>query len=84
MAYIITKTDGSTLLTIDSSTQKNTQNTSLTIFGKGTLDYGQDYWNNQIKMLENFAYGSEPLHSIMGQLWYDTSVKKLKVHNGTS
>ena len=34
-------------------------------------------------LLENFANVSQPIHPIVGQLWFDTSENRLKVYDGT-
>ena len=80
MAYSINVADNPILVqdgTID------TDSTDLTLIGKNYTGFGQAYNENLVKLLENFA-DSTPLNPIKGQLWYDTSVSKLKVYSGTA
>jgi hypothetical protein len=39
--------------------------------------------DNLVALIENFAYDIEPSNPLDGQLWWDTSVKLLKVYTGT-
>lgn len=72
MAYTITKSDG-TQFTIPALTV-DTIHTSLSLWGRGTINWGQLEQNNFVHLLENFADNSAPLNPITGQLWYDTGV----------
>ena len=78
MSYTITKTDGTTLGTILDGTI-NTSFTSLTLIGRNYANYGQLIANNLVKLVENFAYSSEPSNPLAGQLWWNTSDKRLRV-----
>ena len=57
----------------------NNTATSLTFTGKGAANYGTVQQENLIRLLENFADSTEPAHPTIGQLWYDSSKKTLKV-----
>lgn len=83
MSYIITKTDGTTLVTIvDGST--TTANTPMTLIGRGVTSFGQDINTNFIRLLENNAKSTQPTGDpLVGQLWYDKTANALKVYNGT-
>jgi hypothetical protein len=85
MAYIIYNNDGTILVTIaDGDVDENT--TNLTLVGKNVNNYGQYINNNLTKLLSNFSGSDEPdsTKSLIGQMWYDTSNKILKVFNGNS
>jgi hypothetical protein len=82
MAYIIRKTNGTTLGTILDGTVDTAQ-TSLTLVGRNYSNYGQIMTDNLVALIENFAYDIEPSNPLDGQLWWDTSAKLLKVYTGT-
>jgi len=82
MAYTITKTDGSTLATVQDGTT-NTISTSLTLVGKNFPGYGVFLNQNFVKLLENFSKTTSPENPIQGQLWWDVSNKLLKVYQGS-
>ena len=86
MAYTITNSDGTILVSIDPGTT-NSSTTSLTLVGKNFPGYGQFLNENFVQLLENFASGTAPLHPQEGQLWWDksdVSNKVLKVYMGTA
>jgi hypothetical protein len=81
MAYTILNTNGTTLLLLaDGQVDKSA--TSLSLIGRNYASYGQDLNNNFIKLLANSANtsGNPPRSPLTGQLWYDTTVKRLKVY----
>jgi hypothetical protein len=82
MAYIIRKTNGTTLGTILDGTVDTAQ-TSLTLVGRNYSNYGQIMTDNLVSLIENFAYDIEPSNPLSGQLWWDTTAKLLKVYTGT-
>lgn len=57
----------------------DTTTTDLTFTGKGAANFGQAQQTNLLRLLENFANGAEPAHATVGQLWYDSSERTLKV-----
>ncbi|KKM79173.1 hypothetical protein LCGC14_1352580 [marine sediment metagenome] len=58
--------------------------TSLSLIGRGTLNYGERFNENFLHLLENFASdGTEPTDPIVGQLWYDDAVNLLKIFDGS-
>lgn len=83
MSYTITKTDGSTLGTILDGTI-NTSFTSLTLIGRNYANYGQLIANDLVKLVENFAYSSSPSNPLAGQLWWNTTDKRLRVYTGSA
>jgi len=82
MAYQINKTDGSIVATVADG-QLDQLSTDLTLIGKNYSGFGEVFNENLIKLLENFAGTSKPLHPIRGQIWFDASELKLKVYSGT-
>ena len=81
MAYIIYSNDGSILTTL-SDGEVDTVSTSLTLIGKNVDNYGQYINNNFVKLLSSSASSSAPLSAQKGQLWFDTTNKKLKFFDG--
>jgi len=83
MAYLITKSDGTTLTTV-SDGQIDDLSTDLTLIGKNYSGFGESFNENLIKLLENFASTARPTRPIRGQIWFDVTELKLKVYNGTA
>jgi hypothetical protein len=80
MPYILTKSDGTTLTTVNDATLDIT--TNLTFVGRNYSGYGQTIDQNFVKLLENFANNIAPTKPIQGQLWFDKTVPnnpKLKI-----
>lgn len=82
MSYKILNTDGTTLVILADG-QIDQSTTGLTLIGKNRDSYGEELNNNFIKLLANFASttGAPPRSPIKGQLWYDTSVRRLKIYD---
>lgn len=83
MSYTITKTNGTTLGTILDGTI-NTSYTSLTLIGRNYANYGQLIANDLVALVENFAYSSPPSNPLAGQLYWNTTDKRLRVYTGTA
>lgn len=82
MSYKINQTDGTLLVDlIDGKIDNST--TNITLVGRNYTGYGEAFNENFIKMLENFASTVQPSAPMRGQIWYDTSVGRLKVYDGT-
>lgn len=82
MAYNITLTNGTSLVTVADGTVDST-NSSITLIGKNYAGYGEFLNENFVKLLENFSNSTPPDHQLAGQLWWNTSTKSLQVYNGT-
>jgi hypothetical protein len=90
MTYQINRTDGTLLTNLQDLTKDNTT-TSLTLLGRGAVDYGESVAENFVQMLENFASPTPPTNPLQGQLWYHTYnagppvtvINKLKIYDGT-
>ena len=79
MSYTINKTDGTPIVVQDATVD---QSTSIKLFGRNTPGYGEFIMENFVHMLENFAYDSAPENATQGQLWYDSTNKRLKINLG--
>jgi hypothetical protein len=82
MAYVITKTTGEQLAVINDGSIDQT--TTLTLVGRNYSNFGQIINENFVQLLENFSNIKPPTNPLKGQLWYDTTNKKLKLFNGTT
>ena len=82
MAYIITKTNGDTLLTVP-DTERN-DDYSVTLVGRNYSGYGVFLNDNFVKLMENFANGTAPASPLSGQLWFSTTTGDLSLWTGTS
>lgn len=80
MAYTIFNTRNNELAVVEDGTIDNT--TDLKLIGKNYAGYGEIQNENFIYLLENFAGANQPPRPIGGQLWFDTSDKKIKVYDG--
>jgi hypothetical protein len=81
MAYQIDKFNGTFLVSIDDQTI-NTTATNLKLVGRNYAGYGEIQNENFVHLLENFASTTAPPRSLAGQVWYDSSAKKLKYFDG--
>ena len=81
MPYTINKSNGTVLVVLADGTV-NSAISSLTLVGKNYSNYGEAFNENLVKLTENFANAGAPNSPLVGQLWYDTSVKSLKVFQG--
>lgn len=82
MAYQIDRFSGSFFITIDDQTI-NTTASDLRFVGKNYAGYGEIQNENFLHLLENFANTSAPPRPIQGQIWYDSSSKKIRFYDGT-
>lgn len=61
---------------------KDTKTTSLTLIGVGAMDWGKEYQENLVHLLENFASNSKPPDSpTAGQTWFNSAENVLKVYS---
>lgn len=82
MAYIVNKYNGVALATVQDGTTDNS--TDLTFIGKNYAGYGEVQNENFLHLLENFANTTDkpPARPVEGQIWYDSTARILKYHNG--
>ncbi len=81
MAYQVNRYNGSFLVSVADGTIDNS--TSLRFVGKNYAGYGQVQNENFLHLMENFAGASQPSKTVSGQLWYDSTERKIKVYDGT-
>ena len=77
MPYILKKTNGTTLTTVQDASVDNS--TSLTFVGRNYSGYGQPVEENFIKLLENFANNTQPVKPVLGQLWFNSDVSSRRL-----
>lgn len=81
MPYILYKSNGTILTTIDDASIDLT--TDLSLVGRNYAGYGQSINENLVRLLENFADDIQPARPIAGQLWFNTLKKTLQFsYNG--
>jgi outer membrane lipoprotein SlyB len=81
MAYQVNKFNGTFLVSVADGTIDST--TNIRFVGKNYAGYGQVQNENFLHLLEHFAGASQPSKPVSGQLWYDSSDRKIKVYDGT-
>ena len=90
MAYAINTTDGQVLIQILDGTadgpsiNPGINSADVDLFGKNYPLYGEFLNENFIKLLQNFANANPPSKPLKGELWYDTTLGKLKIYNGAT
>lgn len=77
MPYILTKTNGTVLTTVQDASTDNS--TSLTFVGRNYSGYGRPIEENFVKLLENFSNTKKPSKPIQGQLWFDNTPTKRRL-----
>lgn len=86
--YEVTLTNGTVLGEVFDAVVANngteTSLTSLALIRRGANAYAEPMSLSLVHMLENFANGSQPSAPLTGQLWYDTTAKKIKVYDPTN
>lgn len=80
MPYILNKTNGAKLVTVEDAALDNS--TNLLFVGKNYAGYGEIVNENFLKLLENFSDSKEPSKPILGQIWFDSATKRLSVYDG--
>ena len=78
MAYVINKTDGSIVATVEDGALNG--DTSLQLIGRNYQSYGEPFNENLVKLLENSASTSAPSNPLRGELWFDVTTLQLKIY----
>jgi hypothetical protein len=81
MAYQVNKFNGTFLVSVADGTIDAT--TNIRFVGKNYAGYGQVQNENFLHLLEHFAGANQPSKPVGGQLWYDSTDRKIKVYDGT-
>lgn len=81
MAYEVNRFNGTFLTSVSDGTIDNT--TDLRFIGKNYAGYGEIQNENFLHLLENFSNTTAPPKPVTGQIWYDTTLKKLKFYDGS-
>lgn len=81
MAYQINRFNNALLTTVEDGTVDQT--TDIKFVGKNYSGYGEIQNENFLFLLENFAGTTQPPRAISGQMWYDSTNKKMKFYDGT-
>lgn len=79
MAYSVDTYSGSRTITVEDGTIDSSLD--IRLIGKNYAGYGEVQNENFVHLLENFAGITAPPRPINGQIWYDTSVRKLKYYD---
>ena len=81
MAYQVNRFNGAFLVSVADGTIDST--TNIRFVGKNYAGYGQVQNENFLHLLEHFAGAVQPSKPLAGQLWYDSTDRKIKVYDGT-
>jgi len=81
MTYLINKSDGTALITIEDGVLDTS--TSIGLLGRNYTGYGEIQNENFVFLLENFSNNTPPSRPIRGQSWYDSARGKMNVYTGT-
>lgn len=80
MSYIINKSDGTVLTTLEDGVLNTT--TSIGLIGRNYTGYGEIQNENFLVLLENFANANPPARPIKGQAWFDSVNLLFNVYDG--
>ena len=70
--YVVTYAKGDTTpKTIDVADESYVDKLPIDLFGRNATQYGDGFWTNLVRIVENFYSVTEPRNPIKGQLWYN-------------
>ncbi len=81
MPYSVDRFSGGDPIVVEDGTIDSTFDIKL--IGKNYAGYGEIQNENFVHLLENFSGSSAPPRPVSGQLWFDSSNKKLKFYDNT-
>lgn len=81
MPYSINRYNNAVLTVIADGTIDTS--TDLKLIGKNYAGYGEVQNENFVSLLENFSGTTAPPRPLSGQVWFDSSVKKLKFYDNS-
>lgn len=82
MPYTINRTNGAKITVVNDGTI-NSSALDITLIGKNYSGYGETFNENFVKLLENFSNTTRPAKPLTGQLYFNSSTKKLEVYTTT-
>jgi hypothetical protein len=82
MAYSIDTYSGGKTYVVEDGTIDSSLDIKL--IGKNYAGYGEVQNENFVHLLENFAGVTQPPRPLAGQIWYDTSAKKIKFYDASA
>jgi hypothetical protein len=82
MPYTINRTNGAKITVVNDGTI-NTTSLDITLIGKNYTGYGEAFNENFVKLLENFSNTTRPPKPLTGQLYFNSTTKKLEVYTTT-
>jgi hypothetical protein len=81
MAYQVNRYNGTFLVSVADGTIDSS--TNIRIVGKNYAGYGQVQNENFLHLLEHFAGNAQPSKPVSGQIWYDSTDRRIKIYDGT-
>ena len=82
MPYTINRTNGAKITVVNDGTINSTS-LDITLIGQNYTGYGEAFNENFVKLLENFSGTSRPAKPLTGQLYYNSSSRRLEVYTTT-
>lgn len=83
-SYILNGTDLSNPFVLHPTQSNNYVNTSLKFSGRNNANWGEDIQQNLLNLLDNFSNSTPPINPVRGQKWFDTTINKLKIYDGST
>jgi hypothetical protein len=81
MAYQVNRYNGTFLVSVADGTIDSS--TNIRFVGKNYAGYGQVQNENFLHLLEHFAGNAQPSKPVSGQIWYDSTDRRIKIYDGT-